>query len=176
MITSRFSEPAFRIYEPFLTEVVRAYPKCIVITKADCDRIHKSPETVRGRIRDSLKAYITNRWPSTISQSIFDSIPDPYKELKARLMPDETILAGRDEEQIAQSTGFSFQAPAPKDQIFELVHRSELMLVCCLCEAGLIPTGVKISGTAITPEAINHFETTSDVTFSKLEDNVYILR
>lgn len=171
---SRFSHASFIIYEQMIAEMVDAYPSCIVITTQDCAQINKSPETVRGRMRDALKAYITNKWPSKINTTKFATIPNPYKELKARLLPDQTILAGKDPAVIRPKPTFSFSSTEPTDHIVKCDSEARQSLVIELCTNNLL-SAIRVSGFSV--DKITYLEQLHDITFSPTkETGVYLLR
>lgn len=174
MSNYRFNEHAFHTYEEFIAKIVEAYPASITITPADCKRFGKACETVRARLRDAIKAYINNpQWPTTkINRAKWSTIADPYKELKCRSLDDGTIIAGKDEAALAPST-FVFGEPK-LDKVYFVPEQSAKELIVSLCIDGVIPNGVRVAGFTISD--IAHFESTADVTFSKLDNGEYLLR
>lgn len=173
MSFDRFSESTFRVYESIIANMVEAYPACITVTKADCEALNRAPATVAGRSRDSIKAYALNKWPSKINQTKWTIIPDPKKELLCRLMPDGTILAGKDPTQIKLPGVLSFEASPPSQHIFLCETLQTQQLIIDLCAHGLIPSGVRVSGFTLAQiETYQHH----DVTFTEQGDGIYLVK
>lgn len=138
----RFSESAFRKYEPIITEIAERFPSPVTITPS---KMGLASETVRGRLRDAITSAINNRWDkSTVNYSKLLSAD--VAGLVISLRPDGTVVAGT-KETIKEKKIESLDSIIELDEIFDCwfcKDPQQIELLCSLAAAKQFKSKIKL--------------------------------
>ena len=110
----RFSESAFRKYEPYITEIAQRFPKPVTLSPS---KMGLASETVRGRLRDAITSAINNRWPhSTVNYAML--LNADVSGLVVSLRPDGNVVVGT-KDTIKEKKIESLDSIIESDEIFD---------------------------------------------------------
>lgn len=81
-VPPRFTEEAFRRYEPFITHAMNVLPSEYDIHARSS--LGLSPETVSARLRDAMRSLKTYAWPTSVNMTKFLSLYDTLEVARKR--------------------------------------------------------------------------------------------
>lgn len=167
----RFTEAAFRRYEPSIREILSAYPSPTII-----DPSPLSPETFTHRLRDATKAFLESDWNSTITR---DSLRNTFAFLGAGgdfiLSHDGTLVYAGPRQRTLEvgkpiSADLSIKVPGTIDASdFPLINS-----IALLVNRGLITHPISISN--LSPETLATLTSTHpNIELIPQHDSTYLL-
>lgn len=129
-IPHRFSESAFRKYEPYIKRIADEFPSPVTI---DPRRLGLASETVRGRLRDAITSAINNRWPKS-DVNYGNLLHADVNGLVVSLRPDGLVVVGT-KETIKDAKQPALDSIIESNEIFdatEIVANAETSAEVCL--------------------------------------------
>lgn len=165
----RFSEKAFRFYEPMLATIVGQHPK---LSLFDPVKYGVSTETFRARIRDAMRSFMDNQWPSQhLAYPKFREIY-PYLKVSTRRnlvyvgtkkALDELGIAQRQEAFAATGTYTDPSVPVELDLSSEPIKDFHAFRILCkLADKRHLRGPVRIS---LPPKDAEMWQTVADDSF-----------
>lgn len=169
----RFRESSFRDFEPFINNIVEAYPNAV---KADPSLFKKAQVTFACRLRDAIKSYKDNHWISYINRDKFETIVD---SIVVSERSDGSILSGSKDgiERFASSGGHQalnheVALPEGSDFVADLTKPSK-QLLAELSQARKLSPRLTIIG--LSDSDVEELERSYDIGINKNEDGSYTL-
>lgn len=130
----RFRELSFRFYEPYIAQVVRAFPQPITIRPST---VNLSPITFACRFRDAIKSLAKYKWGTT--EVNMDKFLTCYEQIGVSEGGNAGVLTIGDKKNLKKTSEGLVNASAivstlnqNDGKIYTLTSESQLAMVCAL--------------------------------------------
>jgi len=162
-LAHRFSESAFRKYEKIISLIAEKYPEAVVIDPA---HMGLSPETIRGRLRDACRSFLTNKWESKLDFAKFSAIPQDLLVISIR--EDGKVIAGTKESVKSDAEpALDIVSDIDAFDITPYLHRPQVELLLVLAHFGCLKKQLRLP--LALSDAMKYYET-FDVAFTPTND------
>ncbi len=167
----RYRESQFRRYEHFIARAVSTAPAAIL---CDPKLFNIAATTFAARLRDAIKSYHDNNWPSsTISRPAFDIL---YPSLTVAHRADGTVLLG-DRNAIRGYQSIGNPAPivpeASSIVTISVIHLTAAELIMQLSHRRLLAPRLILTG--LTEVDVDTYQQKYDIALDRNEDGTYTL-